>query len=138
MLSAASKRGADEHMPQRIETGTPEGDLLDFTEALFSGWVELFEDNRLYLHFIISRQKIKGNTQRLLAQWIRDGYDVRIVKPRDIMQHIAKKFGFIPAYERLPAYDDDEVEVWRKPSLLDLLTQIDHPHMVMNGITAVS
>ncbi len=125
-------------MPQRIETGTPGGDVLGFTGALFSGWVELFEDNRLYLHFIISRQKIKGNTQRLLAQWIRDGYDVRIVKPRAIMQHIAKKLGFVPACEFLPAHYDDEVEVWRKPPVFDLIAHIDHPHIVMNQITAVS
>lgn len=125
-------------MPKRIETGTPEGDVLDFTEALFSGWLELFEDHRLYLHFIISRQKVKGNTQRLLSRWIRDGYDVRIVKPRAIMQHIIKKFGFIPALEYLPVYYDDEVEVWRKPSVFDHLTHSDNPHMVMNQITAVS
>ena len=125
-------------MPQRIETGTPEGDVMGFTESLFSGWVELFEDQRLYLHFIISRQKTRGNTQHLLARWIRDGYDVRIVKPRAIMQHIAKKFGFAPTQEYLPAHYDDEAEVWCKPSVFELVTQSDHPYLVMNDIMAVS
>jgi hypothetical protein len=32
----------------RIETGTPEGDALGFTESLFSGWLEMAENNRLY------------------------------------------------------------------------------------------
>ena len=125
-------------MPKRIDTGTPEGDALDFTESLFSGWLEIFEDHRLYLHYIISRRKNEGNTQRILSRWMRDGYDVRIVKPRVIMQHIIEKFGFAPAYEYLPAHYDDEVEVWRKPSLLDHLTHIDYPHIMMNQITAVS
>ena len=30
--------------PKRIETGTPEGDALGFTEDLFSGWLELYDD----------------------------------------------------------------------------------------------
>jgi hypothetical protein len=125
-------------MPKRIETGTPEGDVLEFTEALFSGWLELFDDHRLYLHFIISRQKIKGNIQRLLARWIQDGYDVRIVKPRAIMKHIIEKLGFELAYECLPAHYDDKVEVWRKPAVFDLSSQVDHMYILMNQITAVS
>ena len=125
-------------MPKRIDTGTPEGDALDFTESLFSGWLEIFEDHRLYLHYIISRSKNEGNTQRILSRWMRDGYDVRIVKPRAIMQHIIEKFGFVPEYEHLPAHYDDEVEVWRKPSVFDSLTHVDHPHIMMHQITAVS
>ena len=125
-------------MPKRIDTGTPEGDALDFTESLFSGWLEIFEDHRLYLHYIISRRKNEGNTQRILSRWMRDGYDVRIVKPRAIMQHIIEKFGFVPEYEYLPAHYDDEVEVWRKPSVFDSLMHVDHPHIMMNQITAVS
>ena len=125
-------------MPKRIDTGTPEGDALDFTGSLFSGWLEIYEDHRLYLHYIISRRKNEGNTQRILTRWMRDGYDVRIVKPRAIMQHIIEKFGFAPAYEYLPAHYDDEVEVWRKQSVFDSLTHIDYPHIMMNQITAVS
>jgi len=125
-------------MPKRIDTGTPDGDALDFTESLFSGWLEIFEDQRLYLYYIISRRKNEGNTQRILTRWMRDGYDVRIVKPRAIMQHIIEKFGFVPAYEYLPAHYDDEVEVWRKPSVFDSLMHIDHPHIMVHQITAVS
>jgi hypothetical protein len=101
-------------MPKRIETGSPDGDAIDFSEDMFSGWVELCEDYRLYLYYIISRHKNQKNTQHLLGRWLHDNYDIRIVKPSPIMQHIIKKFGFEPAYEYLPAHYDDEIEVWRQ------------------------
>ena len=53
---------------QRIETGTTDGDALGFTGDLFSGWLERASGNRLYLHYIISRQRDEGNTQALLRR----------------------------------------------------------------------
>jgi hypothetical protein len=73
---------------KRIETGTPEGDAMGFYEHLFPGWLETGDDNRLYLHYIISRNRNEGNTPALLRQWLLYGYDVRVVMPRPIMQHI--------------------------------------------------
>ena len=55
---------------KRIETGTPEGDAMGFSENLFTGWLEMQDGNRLYLHFIISRRRNEGNTQALLRQWL--------------------------------------------------------------------
>ena len=100
---------------QRIETGTPEGDALGFTERLFSGWLELGEQNRLYLHYIISRQKNEGNTQNLIRTWLARGYEVRVVMPRPVMQHILKKFRFEPSLEYFPDQYEDKVEVWHHP-----------------------
>jgi len=100
---------------QRIETGTPEGDALGFSEDLFSGWLELKTGSRLYLHYIISRSRDKGNTQALIRGWLAQGYDVRVVMPRPIMQHILKKFGFLPLQEYLPDQYGDPVEVWYRP-----------------------
>jgi hypothetical protein len=100
---------------QRIETGTYASDELGFPERLFSGWLEKYEDNRLYLHFIISRQRNEGNTQALLLQWLSEGYDVRVVMPRPIMQHILQKFGFIPSREHIADHYEEEVEVWYRP-----------------------
>jgi hypothetical protein len=97
---------------KRIETGTPEGDALGFYEHLFSGWLESGDDNRLYLYYIISRNRNEGNTQALLRQWLLDGYDVRVVMPRPIMQHILKKYQFILSREFLLHEYEDEVEVW--------------------------
>jgi len=99
---------------KRIETGTSEGDALGFSADLFSGWLELCDDCRLYLYFLISLHKNEGNTQNLIRRWISDGYDVRIVKPSAIMQHILGKFSFEQFHEYLPDHYDDEVEVWRR------------------------
>lgn len=125
-------------MPKRIDTGSPEGDALGFTDSLFSGWLEIFEDNRIYLYFVISRRKNEGNTQRLISRWLQDGYDIRIVKPRAIMQHIIEKLGFVQAYEYLPAHYDDHVEVWRKSPVSDSFTHIHHPHPVKERIGAAT
>jgi hypothetical protein len=106
---------------KRIETGTPEGDALGFTERLFSGWLELREENRLCLHYIISREKNEGNTQNLIQQWLDEGYDVSVVMPRPIMQHILRKFRFIPSLEHFPGQYEDTVAVWHCPGQ-------QHPH----------
>ena len=100
---------------QRIETGTPEGNALGFSEDLFSGWLEMEAGNRLILHYIISRQRNEGNTQNLIRRWLDAGYDVSVVMPRPVMQHILWKFGFIPSKRYFPDQYEDLVEVWYKP-----------------------
>jgi hypothetical protein len=102
---------------QRIETGTNASDALGFSERLFSGWLEIYGDNRLYLHFIISRKRNEGHTQALLRQWLLEGYDVRVVMPRPIMQHILQKFQFVPSRERIADHYEDDVEVWYRPGV---------------------
>lgn len=97
---------------KRIETGTPEGDALGFSSDLFSGWLEVYEESRIYLHYIISRHRGEGNTQTLIRSWLDRGFDVRVVMPRPIMQHIVKKFGFVPWLEYFPDQYRDPVEVW--------------------------
>ncbi len=103
-------------MVTRIETGTPEGDALGFTGELFSGWVQLYRDNRLYLYYIISRIRGEGNVKALIRDWIARGFDVRVVMPRPVMQHILEKFGFVPSTEYLPGEYEDPVEVWCLPA----------------------
>lgn len=112
---------------KRIETGTGEGDALGFCADLFSGWLELCDDCRLYLYYLISLSKNEGNTQNLIRRWISDGYDVRIVKPSAIMQHILRKFSFEPFHEFLPDHYDDEVEVWRRRFTPYTAKYIDRP-----------
>jgi len=102
-------------MVQRIETGTAEGDALGFSGDLFSGWLEFRPGHQLYLHYIISRHRNEGNTQALLRQWLGEGYDVRVVMPRPIMQHILRKLQFVPSCEYFPDQYEDRVEVWCKP-----------------------
>jgi len=100
---------------QRIETGTADGDRLGFTGDLFSGWLEMKTGSRLYLHYIVSRHRDEGNTQALIRGWLDRGYDVRVVMPRSIMQHILTKFGFVPLHEYFPDQYEDKVEVWYRP-----------------------
>jgi hypothetical protein len=114
----------DQAIPKRIETGTSDGDDLGFTEELFSGWLELYNDTRLYLYYIISRCKNEGNTRNLIRRWISEGYDVRIVKPSSIMQHILGEFGYVESYEKLSRHYDGQVEVWHKPFLPHPLTDL--------------
>jgi len=97
---------------QHIETGTPEGDALGFSADLFSGWLEMDNDNRLYLYYIISRIRGEGNVQALIRGWLDRGFDVRVVMPRPVMQHILQKFGFAPSLEYIPDQYEDKVEVW--------------------------
>ena len=98
----------------RIETGTPEGDRIGFTEDLFSGWLEYVPScNRLYLHYIISRNKNEGNTTALIKKWLTKDFDVRIVMPRPIMQHILEKMFFEKGCEVFPDQYSEKVEVWK-------------------------
>lgn len=99
----------------RIETGTPEGDALGFSEDLFSGWLEMEAGNRLILHYIISRQRNEGNTQNLIGRWLYEGYEVSVVMPRPVMQYILGKFGFVPSKRYFPDQYEDLVEVWDRP-----------------------
>jgi hypothetical protein len=107
----------DQTIRKRIETGTSEGDSLGFTEKLFSGWLEIYNDSRLYLYYIISRRKNEGNTRQLINRWISEGYDVRIVMPSTIMKHIISSIGYEQSYEDLSGHYDDVVEVWRRSKL---------------------
>jgi hypothetical protein len=108
---------------QRGETRTPEGDALGFIGELFSGWLELSAGNRIYLHYIISR--VRSEATHRPCGWLDHGYDVMIVMPRPIMQHILEKFGFVPSSEYLPDQYDDRAEVWyrlavtERPCLVD-------------------
>ena len=89
---------------------------MGFVESLYSGWLEIREHQQLYLHFIISRYKNRGNTQALLHTWLVQGYDVRVVMPRPVMQHILKKLQFFPASEYIPEWYEGIVECWRRPA----------------------
>jgi hypothetical protein len=84
------------------------------------------DDNRLYLHFIISLSRNEGNTQALLRRWLSDGWDVRVVMPRPIMQHILMKYYFFPCREYFPDQYDDEVEVWIRTGSLNPAVHLSH------------
>jgi hypothetical protein len=70
------------------------------------------DDQRLYLHYVISRRRNEGNAQLLLRRWLDYGYDIRVVMPRPVMRYILEKFGFVVSYEYLPEHYEYPVEVW--------------------------
>lgn len=113
----------------RIETGTPGGNALGFSEDLFSGWLEMEAGNRLILHYIISRHRNEGNTQALIRSWLDNGYEVSVVMPRPVMQHILRKFGFVPSYRYFPDQYEDLVEVWYRP-LIQRPVSVQEPRTV--------
>ncbi|WP_321507549.1 hypothetical protein [uncultured Methanoregula sp.] len=59
--------------------------------------------------------KNEANIQHLIRQWLDEGYHVSVVMPRPIMQHILKKFRFVPSFEFFPHEYLDNVEVWHCP-----------------------
>jgi len=111
---------------KRIETGTPEGEAMGFSGEIFSGWLEMAEENRIYLHFIISRFRNEGNTQALICKWLAEGFDVRVVMPRPVMQHILRKLQFVPSREPLPEHYDGEVDIWCRPPITDIYLMDGH------------
>jgi len=74
------------------------------------------EENRIYLHFIVSRFRNEGNTQALIRCWLAHGFDVRVVMPRPIMQHILRKMQFVPMLESLPDHYEGEIDIWHGPA----------------------
>ena len=100
----------------RIDSGTPEGDALGFVESLlFRLAGGQANTGRSIFTSSSPGTKNQGNTQALLSQWVRKGYDVRVVMPRPIMQHILQKLQFVPAMEYIPEWYEGMVECWRRP-----------------------
>lgn len=72
--------------------GTPEADMIGFTADLYWGNFSR-EDNKLFFQYVGSLHRNEGNVQRLYKSLIDGGWDLYIVRPNEIMQHICIKFG---------------------------------------------
>jgi hypothetical protein len=104
----------------RVDAGSALGEALGFTAKLFSGWIEIYEDNKLdreiiYLQYINSNFPRKGNVKRLIASWVSMGFRVRIVRPGNEMRILIEQMGFIPRIEMLAGSVPIGVpaDVWR-------------------------
>ena len=74
------------------QVGSPEADELGFTKDLF--WGNFSKDgNRLFFQYVGSLHRNEGNVQRLYQCLLADGWDLYIVRPNEIMQHICTKLG---------------------------------------------
>lgn len=98
----------------KVNSGEGLADILGMTGDLFHGWFELYQDGRLYLHYISSLYENQGNVQRLIDTWMGMGFDVYVVRPVDKMKHILEKRGFVSCYQDLEGYHG-ESEVMYKP-----------------------
>jgi hypothetical protein len=95
-------------------TGTPEGDVIGFTNDLFYGHFTR-KENILIMHYIYSIEPRQGNVQRLLKNLIAHGWDVWIVYPCEEMRHICEKLGFSGAEEVIDDYyRGKKVMCWKK------------------------
>lgn len=50
--------------------------------------------------------------EALISSWLDQGYDMRVVMPWPVMQHILQKFGFVPSLKYFQDHYVDPVEVW--------------------------
>jgi hypothetical protein len=98
----------------KLESGDKLAELLGFREDLFYGWLEIYTDGRLFLHYISSNVAGQGHVKRLIGQWIQMGFNVHLVRPNDVMRHIAEEYGMKEYFEDIDGYVG-AVSIWRRP-----------------------
>jgi hypothetical protein len=97
----------------RIDNRERLADILGFDKN-FCGYFEIYKDGRIILHYIVSMNPNQGNVQMLIQQWFAMGFDVWVVRPNQIMQHICEKFHMSEYLYNVEGYGFDDVEVWHK------------------------
>ena len=99
-----------------IELDSPFAKKLGFTSDKFDGW--LWKKGKyIYISFIISKKRKKGNLKRLLKRIEELGFGIKIPTPLGIMQYIVRKYGFKKTTENFDVDGEllhEEVEVWVK------------------------
>lgn len=74
------------------QVGSSEATSIGFSNELFWGNFSR-EGNKLFFQYVGSLHRNEGNVQRLYKALIDGGWDLYIVRPNEIMQHICIKFG---------------------------------------------
>jgi hypothetical protein len=97
----------------KFEAGSGFGNIVGFNDDLFWGHGEVYEDGRLFMHYISSRYPNQGNVQQLFSNIIEMGFDLHVVRPIDTMQHICGKFNLCSHNHFIDGYHSD-VDVWYK------------------------
>jgi len=109
-----------------VDAGSSLANILEFTTDKFYGWIEIIADQKtdqeiIYLQYIYSKEKRKGNVKRLLKYWLDSGFRVRIVRPVQEMRELIETIGFVP-YEEIKEGTVPigiPAEIWRIPSDMD-------------------
>ena len=72
------------------QVGTPEADLIGFTKDKFWGNFSK-EGNRIFFQYVGSYHRNQGNVQQMYKDLMNEGWELYIVRPGEIMQHICNK-----------------------------------------------
>ena len=84
---------------------------IGFTPDKFEGWLGL-KDGYIYISFIISKQRGKGNLSKLFDKILSLGYGIKVPTPFASMEEICRKKGFRKIIEHDRRMGN--VEVWVK------------------------
>lgn len=95
-----------------IEPDTPMGKKLGFTSDLLDGYLWKM-GNCIFVSFVISRQKRKGNLNKLFDNILSMNYIVKVPSPIGVMEDILVKKGFEHTIEKHNMINND-VHVWVK------------------------
>lgn len=98
-----------------VNPGDDLAEQVGFTYLKFDGKIDIhLQDREIYLYYIRSLHPKEGNTRQLLEDWIKDGWDIRVVMPNYIMQPLLESLGFKQGSELLPRMypKDGRKEVW--------------------------
>jgi len=90
------------------------GDALGFTSDKFLDGSYLWKmGDYIYISFIVSREKGKGNLSKLIETIHEKGYGIKVPTPFSRMKTILIKKGFVRTEETSERYPEP-VEVWVK------------------------
>jgi len=93
-----------------IELDSELGKRLGFTSDKFDGYLWKI-GNYIYISFIESKNKGKGNFSRFLQEIIKAGFGIKVPTPMGRMPLILAHKGFKPTTEFFPEVGED-VDVW--------------------------
>lgn len=87
------------------------GKLIGFTANKFDGWLWRIDD-QIYISFIVSKKKKKGNLSKLFNAIADQGWTIKVPSPLGKMEKILKKKNFVLAREK--AEHGEMINVWMK------------------------
>jgi hypothetical protein len=67
--------------------------------------------------------------------WLAEGFDVRVVMPRPVMQHILRKLLFVSVKESIPEHYGGEVDIWRRPVIADFYAPMESEGAVLEFLS---
>ena len=88
------------------QSNTEEARMIGFNCDYFYGQFSR-TGNKIYIRYIYSLQPGKGHVQDFIEGLIRQGWEIIIVQPNEVMEHICKKFKFTEYWEVIEGYNNN-------------------------------